>query len=120
MAQTITGLETQIVTLRNDQARRDAVTFVDGAIRAGKPINALRDHYIARHVADRQAVETEVNAMVALNAAGTTVVVANGGEPDGDEPTESERMVAQTMGLDPKNLAKQRKLNAGTMDGRAA
>ena len=120
MAQQVTTLETQIATMRRDQAQGAAVAFVDAQIRAGKPINSLRDHYIARHVADAAAVEREIGALPVINAGGMALHAAGaGGEPDGDEATPTERMVAQKMGVDPKKLVAARKA-AATTDGRMA
>jgi phage I-like protein len=121
MAATITSLETQVATMRNDTARHAAETFVDASIKAGKPIVALRDHYIARHIADPKPVETEIAAMVSINTAGNAVVL-NAQNPDGggDGLTPTDKAVATKMGLDPKKFAEFKKTHSTTTDGRAA
>jgi phage I-like protein len=119
LAAKVVTLETELNTMKATGAKAAAVAFVDGAIKAGKPINALRDHYIARHVADAAGVEKEINAMVSINAGG--IVVHNAaGDNDGDEATPHERQVAAKMGVDPKKLVEQRKKREGSSDGRTA
>ena len=110
LAGQVVTLQTQLSTLQAERGKERATTFVDTAIKAGKPIAPLRDHYIARHMADAAAVETEIGKLPSINAGGVSPVVLNAkGEPDGDEPTASEKTVAEKMGLDPKKLAEQRK-----------
>ena len=107
LAATIVSLQTQLDTLSAATARDKAATFVDGAIRAGKPIAALRDRYVTRHMADPAGVEEEINALPSIHARGATVST-HAQAPSGDEPTESEKAVAARMGVDPKKLAAQR------------
>jgi phage I-like protein len=112
MAAQITTMEAELNTLRTSRARDQAVAFVDGAIKAGKPVNALRDHYIERHMADAAAVEKEIGALVSLNS-GTGFPPKNPAavrnSDDDEEPTEMEASTAKAMGVDPKQLAKQRR-----------
>ena len=120
MAATITTLETQVATMQAERARDRAVAFIDGAIRAGKPIVALRDHYIARHAAHPVAVETEVNALVSINAGGAPQNV-NPGQPEAAGTlTAGDQFVAARMGIDPKALAEFRQKRATEMQGGAA
>lgn len=107
MAAKVQGLETELATLKAAGARDKAVAFVTGAIAAGKPIVALREHYIAEHVKDPARVEKEINAMVSINAGG--VAVAAHDAADGDAPTAAEKEVAAKMGVDPAKLVAQRK-----------
>jgi phage I-like protein len=118
MAATVVALQTQLATLAADAARTRATAFIDGAIRAGKPINPLRDHFIARHMADATAVETEINALPSINAGGVATHAASGG--DDEMPTAEEMSVAKKMGLDPKKLAAQRKKRMKADDGEKA
>jgi phage I-like protein len=119
LAGQVVSLQTQLSTLEAERKTERATSFVEAAIKAGKPITPLRDHYIARHIADAAAVEKEINALHSINAGGVTLNAQ--GEPDGDEPTASEKMVASKMGVDVKGLVAQRKKRAdGASDGRAA
>jgi phage I-like protein len=130
MAATITNLETQVALMRNQSAAAAAQAFVDAAIKAGKPIVALRDHYIARHARDAAAVETEINAMVSINGgAGASAsgggAGAGGGAGTGapnaaDALTATDKSVASMMGLDPVKFAEFKQTQASSRDGRAA
>jgi phage I-like protein len=112
-AETVTTLQTQLNEMRATTAKEKAVAFVDSAIKAGKPINALRDHYIARHTQDAASVETEINGMVSINAGGIVQHARKpSGEPDGDELTEVEKQTCQRMGIDPKKFAEHKKTRA--------
>jgi phage I-like protein len=106
-AETVTALQTQIASLQAEAARAKATAFVDGAIKAGKPIAPLRDHYIARHMADAKAVETEIEKLPSINAGGITMPARHDAQ-DGDDYTDMEAQVCKRMGLDPKKLAKHR------------
>jgi phage I-like protein len=109
--ETVTALQSELATLKATQAKDRAVAFVDGAIKAGKPIAPLRDHYIARHSVDAEAVEKEVGALVSINAGGLDA----SGQParhdtqDGDGLTEMESKICRNMGLDRKKFAEQLK-----------
>lgn len=121
MAATVVQLQTQLDTLRAEGAKARAVAFVDGAITAGKPIAALRDHYIARHMADAAAVEKEIGALVSIHAAGGKRAPMKNAEnePDGDEAMSEEDMaVCRKMGLDPKAFRENRKKMAAMKEGR--
>ena len=117
-SETVVSLQSQLNELRASTARKEAVAFVDGAISGGKPINALREHYIARHMLDAASVEKEINALISIHAGGGRAAGGNP-EPDGDEYLSPEEMMAvQKMGLDPKAFRAQRKKMAN--DGVAA
>jgi phage I-like protein len=70
LADTVVQLQTQLDTLKSAQAKAEATRVVDQALAAGKPIKALRDHYIARHQADPVAVAKELEAMPSLHDGG--------------------------------------------------
>ena len=102
----VTDLQAQLSTLQGTIARDKATAFVDGAIKAGKPVAALREHYIARHAQDAAAVEKEIGALISVNAGGL------GGQPlvrhdaeDGDGLTETESKLCANTGTDPKKFA---------------
>jgi phage I-like protein len=124
MATTIAGLEGQIATMRAETSLHAAKTYVDAQIKLGKPINALRDHYIARHQVDPAAVEKEIAGLPVINAGGVSLNAAGGGggAPDADGLDDMDKTVAHKMGLDPAKFAKTKKASApfGATDGRAA
>ena len=114
----VTQLQAQIATLTAAAAKDKAVAFVEGAIKAGKPIALpLREHYIARHMADAAAVEKEINAMVSINAGG---VVVRHDPQDGDALSDTDQAMCKRMGLDPKKFAERRKAMAAERDGKGA
>ena len=121
MAATITNLETQVALMRNQSATAAATAFVDAAIKSGKPLVALRDHYIARHVTDATAVETEINAMISINGGAVVAPAGNaGGAGGGAALTATDKAVAAMMGLDPVKFAEFKKTQVSSQDGRAA
>jgi phage I-like protein len=103
------ALETELNTLKAAGKLQAATAFVDAAITAGKPIAALRNHYIARHQADPAGVEVELNALVSINAGGLGGKLPPPSLNDEDEPTDDEMNVAKKMGQDPKKLVEARK-----------
>lgn len=98
-ADQVTALQQQLTTLQTDRAREKAEAAVDGAIKAGKPgIKPLRDHYIARHMADPAAVDRELAAMPSLHSGGL------GGfdpPPANGELVGDEAKIVAMMGVDP-------------------
>lgn len=100
LRQTVISLQSRLDTMAGDQAKEKAVAFVDAAIVAGKPIKALRDHYIARHQKDAPAVETEVNALVSIHGGG----IVKAPQPAQGGLDAEEASVAQMMGIDPKKF----------------
>ncbi len=101
LTQTVVSLQSQLTALQTEGAKDKAVAFVDGAIKAGKPIRALRDHYVTQHQKDAGRVETEINAMVSINGGGITRQLnADSSVLDADEMA-----VVNAMGLDPKKFA---------------
>lgn len=114
LTSTITGLETRIAQLTADQARRDAEAFVDQAIRDGKPINPLRDHYIARFTADPAAVRKEIAALPSLHDGGLGRQARADVDPNTVALTAEDRAVIAAMGLDEAAF---RKTKAGQLGG---
>ena len=106
----ITTLQTELGTLQGERAREKATAFVDGAIKAGKPIAPLRDHYITRHTQDAASVELEIGKLASINAGGITPAQQqsqHAAEGDGmAELTGDDMTVAKKMDLDPKAMAK--------------
>jgi phage I-like protein len=114
----LTALQAQLTELRTERARERAEMFVDGAIRAGKPIVANRDRLIAAHMADAAGTEALVNAMPSINAGGQVVRPGGGGE--GEEPDALAVEMAAKTGFDPKKIAAHRAQLRGEREERGA
>jgi phage I-like protein len=100
----VTALQTRLNTIETDTKQAKAVAFVDGAIKAGKPIAAaVRTNYIAMHTANPAEIETLINAMPSLNAAGPAGSFQARQDAGGDgELTDEETAMCTRMGTDPK------------------
>lgn len=70
MRATIVELQGRLDREVATHARERAERVVDAAIEAGKPIKALRDHYVDRHAKDPAGVEKELAAMMSVHAGG--------------------------------------------------
>lgn len=103
----LVAMQTQLTELRTERARDRAEAFVDGAIRAGKPIVPNRDRLIAAHMAAPADTEALVNAMPSISAGGQVVRHAEG-DGDGDEPDALTVEMARKTGMDPKKVAAHR------------
>jgi phage I-like protein len=113
----VVELETSFNTLQAQLKTEKATAFVDGAIKAGKPIAAVRDLYIAQHVADPETVEKQINALPSINAGGATTRTSFKGAGDGDSLTDDEMAICTKTGTDPKKYAafKKKQLSEGSM-----
>jgi phage I-like protein len=109
LATRVQALSTELATLRSTGAKERAIAFVDGAIKAFKPIVPLRDRYIEMHTADPAGTEVLINGLPSINAGGVVLSAMGAVAPGADEPTAAEKDIAGKMGLDPKKLAAQRK-----------
>lgn len=103
LRETVTTLQSSLDRLEADRRRSAAETFVDGAIKAGKPVRALRDHYVTRHMRDAAAVETEIGALVSIHSGGATPPRTDAGGRAGLTP--DQQHACTLMGLDPKAYA---------------
>lgn len=70
MRATIMSLQQRLDTVTSTNAKERAERVVDAAIAEGKPIKALRDHYVTRHMKDAAGVEKELAALVSVHAGG--------------------------------------------------
>jgi len=120
LSQTVVSLQAQLQTLQAGAAKERAIAFVDGAIRAGKPIVPLRDRYIARHTTDAANVEAEVNALPSIHAGGIILAAQAAADPDEDPLTDTDMHIARQMGLDPKAFAKHRRAQRMAREREAA
>ena len=81
----LVALQAKLTTLETAQKTERATAVVDKAIRDGKPIpKTLRDHYIARHAQDAEAVEKELAGLPSLHAGGVKNAPADGAAAGGD------------------------------------
>ena len=104
----VAELQSQLTELTQNVARDKATSFVDGAIGAGRVgLKPLRDHYIARHMADPAAVEKEVGAMPSLHSRSGSPTPQP--SPSSDALDDNERQVVALMGIDKDAYLKQRK-----------
>lgn len=70
MRATIVELQGKLDKEVGTRSRDRAEHVIDQAIADGKPIKALRDHYIARHQKDPDGVEKELKALVSVHSGG--------------------------------------------------
>lgn len=103
LSRQVIALQTQVTTMQQAQARATAEAVVDAAIRDGKPIAPLREHLIARHMREPDAVAKELAALPSINGGGVTRPPAAGGDADGLDDGDRQRIAE--MGLDPKIYA---------------
>jgi phage I-like protein len=120
MAQQVITLQTQLDTLTQQGAKERATSYVDGAIKAGKPIASLRDYFITRHAKEPAAVETEINGLPSLHAGGINgeqLVVLHAQKPGGDDDDWSpeEKMSCEKMGVSKEAFLKNKKLKKGAV-----
>lgn len=121
--ETFTALQTRVDTMEADGKKAAATAFVDGAIKAGKPIGKeVRANYIAMHTANPAEIELLINAMPSLNAAGPAGTFK--AKQDGDDDTvegmsAEDRKVCQTMNLDPVKFIENRKKMMAEQKGRS-
>lgn len=99
-------LQAQITELQSQRAREIGTRVIDDAIRAGKPIMPLRDHYIERHCRDPQNVEAELAALPSINAGG---IATPPKELNSEALTTDEKKIIELMGVDPEAYVKTRK-----------
>ena len=108
-------LQTRIDALTAERARDKAVAFIDGAIKAGKPINPSRDQLIELHMANPTSIEGLVNAMPSINAGGIVPEAPGNG---GVVLSAMDREVAERMGLDPAKYAEHLKVGRASHDAK--
>lgn len=106
---TIHALQGELDTLKATGATERATRYVDDAIKAGKPIKALREHYISRHAKDAASVEKEVGALVSINSGG----IVPGDRDAGGSGAASGLSVEQVM---EKATLHQKKMKADGVD----
>jgi len=102
----LASVTTKLNAVLGDTAKEKAIAFVDGAIRELRVgVKPLRDHYIARHMADPAAVEKELNSFPRLGESGATLLSP---EPkDGQVSLNAEQLnVAKVLGIKPEDYAK--------------
>ncbi|TXN71646.1 phage protease [Methylobacterium sp. WL6] len=109
LQQELTGVRTELTGLQSSIAKKAAEIAVDAAIKAGKVSapKAMRDHYIARHMADPAGVEKEFEAMVSLHARGGGSAAPPALDKDGNPGLDAEEVkLIALMGIDPEAYRK--------------
>ncbi|RFB91773.1 hypothetical protein B5K08_15865 [Rhizobium leguminosarum bv. trifolii] len=99
----LVSMQAQLTTLATTTAQDKATTAIDGAIKDGKIVPALRDHMISRHMKNPAEVESEIKLMPSLNAGGLGTRKQPGAE-DVAMTAEDDKLIAM-MGIDPKAYA---------------
>lgn len=86
----LSGVTVQLNTMRTDQAKKDATTFVDAAIAAGHVgVSAQRDRYIAMHQEKPADTEALIGAMPILKGGAMLTTDPKGAKDDAlTDPTE--------------------------------
>ncbi|WP_425230210.1 phage protease [Sphingomonas sp.] len=98
-----------LADLLDSNKRRDATTFVDGAIAEGRVgVKPMRERYIALHMADPVATAAQVAALPAIKPGATFTGTDPGRAADGLS-AEDERTIA-LMGIDRAAFLETRKL----------
>ncbi|MBR0681919.1 hypothetical protein GXW74_15600 [Roseomonas eburnea] len=105
LRETVVSLQAQVTTLEGETKKARATAVVDEAIRAGKPIKALREDYIARHCVDAAQVEKELAALPSLHAGGIGERKPGAAADAAGLVGEEARIVA-LMGVDPEAFKK--------------
>lgn len=111
LRQTVIELQSQLDTLQADTRRTAAEAAIDAAIADGKPIRALRDHYITRHMADPDGVAKELGAMVSLHDGGIVTPPSGSGTEIVLNSAECE--VADKMGIPHAKFLETKKRRTG-------
>lgn len=106
-ADAVTALQGQLTALQNSVTKKEAETAVDAAIKAGKIAapQVMRDHYIARHMADPASVAKEFEAMPSLH--GQRLPIGGAPPKPGEaalDPDEAKAIAL--MGIDPEAYRK--------------
>lgn len=101
----IADLTTQLNGVTEAQKRTAAEAFVDAQVKRGNySAKALKDHYVAMHMADPVRVEKELGAMPVLTASGTSIIPP--APKDGTVSLNAEQLaVAKMLGISPKDFA---------------
>ncbi len=105
---TILALQSELTTLgtahkelKDSVSRQAATAAIDAAILAGKPgVKPLRDHFIARHMADPVAVAKELEALPSLTGPSGARTEPPAKDKDGKPVLNAEEVaVAKALGV---------------------
>ncbi|ODR93533.1 hypothetical protein AUC70_11760 [Methyloceanibacter stevinii] len=89
---------TKLTELQTGIAKSKAEAFVDGCIKEGRVgVKAVRDHYIARHMKEPEAVEKELTALPVLD--GGAIIPTLPGDKDGVALQSAEQDVCVALGI---------------------
>lgn len=100
----LADVTSQLNTIKEGTARKDAVAFVDDQIKMGRVgVKGLRDHYISMHMEDAARVEKEIKNLPTIS--GTTIMPAMLPK-DGEISLNAEQSaVARQLGMSDKDYA---------------
>lgn len=70
LRETVVSLQSRLDTVTAERAKDKATQAIDAAIDDGKPIVAMRDHYIDRHQKDPAGVDKELAALPSIHSGG--------------------------------------------------
>ncbi|KAA6204510.1 MAG: hypothetical protein DU429_07600 [Candidatus Tokpelaia sp.] len=105
LEKTVAELNSQLTALTTAQKQEKAELFVNAALKEGKIVPALKEHYIARHMADAAAVEKEIHALTSINAGGLAGhQPQNAASLSGDD-----KKIAEMMSVSAEDFAKTKK-----------
>ncbi|MDP3408198.1 phage protease [Bosea sp. (in: a-proteobacteria)] len=102
LRQTNISLQSRLTALEQSTSRDKAEAFIDGAIRSGKPLLAMRDHYVARHQKDPAGVEKEVDALPSIHDGGVR-------RPPPDGALSLHATTAEVIAAADRHIAEQKK-----------
>lgn len=83
----LTSVTTSLNALTAEGLRKDAVAFVDGAIKAGRVgVKPSRDKFVTMHMTDKANAEAIINGMPILAPGSTTIASDQPDEGSNDNP----------------------------------
>lgn len=96
----LSAASAKITLLTEGQARKDATSFVDAAIREGRVgIKPLRDDYIALHMQDPARAEKLINGMLKVDGESRAATVLDGDPVAASGLTAEDRQVMAMFGV---------------------
>lgn len=109
----ITGLTTELNTLKETGARERATAFIEGEIKKGRVgLKPVMKRYISMHMEDPTGTEELVNAMPILGRSGTLTTPPKA--TDGEVSLNAEQLqAAKLLGIPAKDYAEQLKAERG-------
>lgn len=105
------ALAARLARLDEERRRAEAEAWIDAEIARGRAVvSALREHYVARHMQDAEAVRREIAAMPLIGQTGARTAPPEGGPAVALNAEEA--WVAASLKLDPQDFAAARAAQA--------